>query len=154
VPNRLLVCWFGFFSDKRQWLLRAENQCQNPSLVRLCPSLERLEPLPSFSQSASNCSGRLHKAVLRLPARRCQQTCSTKPLGIGHFLECHALLSHLDKLLFQEPDLGNFLISLFVIDFGLSKPHQLQADMRCHFIECCVFSNKQAFVLNTTIFIE
>ena len=148
------MCWSGFFSSSNQSLLLEENQCQNPSLFRLCPSLERLEPLPSFSQSASNCLGKLSKVALRLPAKRCQQFYNTKRLGICRLLECHALASHLDKLLFQEPDLGNFLISLFVIDFGLSKPHQLQADMRCHFIECCVFSNKQAFVLNTTIFIE
>ena len=148
------MCWSGFFSSSNQSLLLEENQCQNPSLFRLCPSLERLEPLPSFSQSASNCLGKLSKVALRLPAKRCQQFYNTKRLGIGHLPEFHVRLSHLDKPLVLRLNLGNFLISLFVINFRLSQTHQLQADMRCHLVERSVLTYKQAFVLNTTIFIE
>ena len=92
--------------------------------------------------------------VLRHLARRCQQFYSTRLLGIGRPLEYHARLSHLDKPLVLRLNLGNFLISLFIIDFRLSQPHQLQTDMRCHFVQCRVFSNKKTFVLNTAIFIE
>ena len=54
--------------------------------------------------------------ALRLLPRHYQQTYNTKRLGIDHPLEFHARLNHLDRLLFPEPNLGNFLISLFVVN--------------------------------------
>ena len=92
--------------------------------------------------------------ALRLLSKRCQQFYNTKRLGIGRLLGFHALVNHLDKPLFQTVNLGNFLISLFVIDFRLGQTHQLQTDMRCHLVECRVFPNKKLLVGIITRLVE
>jgi hypothetical protein len=90
--------------------------------------------------------GKQHKVALRLRSRHSPLICNTKRFGIGRLPEFHALGNHLNKPPFQTVNLGNFLISLFVINSRLGQTHQFQADMRCHFVQSCVFSNKQLLV--------